>query len=1313
MSYYSWHLHSDKSNHSFLDCLSKPKDIIKKALELNLRGVCISDHASVSAYVEFLKERDKIKETHPDFKISFGIEAYIIDESDYKNTRSFPHNILIAKDLVGLHQIWELSSVSWKRSYFERGIRRIPVFYQDIEALEDKGHLVWCSACAGGPISKAILADDPKTAGKLLSWYVRNFGRENCFLELQPNDHSEEQKKINNALLKISAQTGLPYIITTDAHYLSKEDFATHQAFLNSREAKGFRETSPFYDYTYLMSDKEIHEIMGNMGLTREQVQLGLDNTVLIANLVTEFDPRQHIIIPQIKLPDFKVEGLFSEWYDEFPFLKKFATGDEPQNRFMVYSMEQRIKEKGYPLSRERAERLNIEFEVLDGISDFHKQPMSAYLNLVKRVVDIVWEVSPVMPGRGSCSGFLSCFYLGITQLDPIEYDLPWFRFLNLGRIDDIGDIDIDVSAQMETHIVELLKKEFGEDCVLHTLTFKTESLKSAILTAARGFGLNNDEAQEMSALVPIKRGKMPSLEGVEKGDEEIDTPPVPQLIEKIRGHEGLYEAIERIQGVCSGIGIHASSLYIFQNGYLAQNALALAPNGVEVTAYNMHDSDDLGALKFDLLKTAPPQLFTKVIEYMVKDGRIEWQGSLRATWDKYLHPKNINYNDPALWRNISENRVLSLFQFGDSQVGSITIRKVKPQSLVEMALANDVMRLQGDYDGESPTDRFVRYKYHYDQAISEMKQAGLTDDEIKIVEKYFGESYTVSCEQEQYMSFFKAPEVSNFSLRQMNNARKIFSKKLVSKIPELKETFFKQGRDCGNREEFLEWAWKYLIYPQAGYGFSRNHSVPYSAIGAIEAMIVTDYSPIYWDAAVLSVQAGGEAEAENTLEETIFGDEEEFTEEASETEGEKAKKINTTNYGKMARGLGQALDHGVKILLPGVNFAFMEFYPSIEKDAVIFGLGGVTGVNPDLANRIFAGRPFTSLRDFLDRVEVTNVQAINLIKAGCFDEFYAEDNRYRIMEEYLDYYASKEVKPKEKLTMANLDKLIEYNALPSQFDFARRVVVFRKWMDAHEYDKENRRYCIKVNASTTFFNEYIKELLTLGKDYDIMPGGIAVKQSPFRKACDSYVTPLKDWLATPEAVRVYFEAELRNKKEAVRTKYCLGTVSKWEMQSLHYYYHEHELARVNLEKYGIVDFDTLPETLTPMGYRMGRGGEQFPVYDVKTIMGTVINVDNNKHIVTLISNFGKVVDLKFYAGQFINLRKTISVMENGKKRVIEKPWLDRGNLILVSGVRRDNSFLPKTAWDRGITHSVQLITDVMGSELKLKQEREKLPEKD
>lgn len=1311
MNFYSIHVHDQASNALFLDALSKPKDLIKRATELNYSGLCITNHATVSSYIDYLKERDKLKKAGSDFKIMFGVEAYLIDEADYKNTRDFYHAVIVAKDLIGLRQIFFLSSSSWDRSYFERGVRRVPVFYQDIEALEEKGHLIFSSACLGSRLSKLILAHDVQGVRDFLSWTTRTFGKENVFLEMQPNDHSPEQKIVNDTILKLSRQTGIPYIITSDSHYTLKSDAPIHQAFLNSREAKGFRETSPFYDYTYLLSLDEFYEVMGNMGMTEDEVRVGLENTKLLADKVEEFDFRHPTIIPQIKIPEFSVGDLFGPWYDKYPFIKKFATDDEKQNRYMMYCMEQRIKEKGYRFTEVEAERINTELEVLDGLSEYHKQPMSAYLNLVKRIIDIIWQVCPVMPGRGSCSGFLSCFFLGITQLNPLDYNLPWFRFLNLGRVDDFPDIDIDVDASYENQIITLLKEEFGEDCVLHTLTFKTESLKSAILTACRGFDINNDEAQEMSALVPMKRGKMPSLEGVEKGDTEIDTPPVPQLIEKIRKHEGLYEAIERIQGVCSGIGIHASSLYIFQNGFLAQNALMRAPNNAEITAFNMHDSDDMGALKFDLLKTMPPQLFGKAMEYMLKDGVIEWQGSLRATWDKYLHPSNVNYNDPALWRNAADGKVLQLFQFGDSVTGSVTIRKIRPTSLVEMALANDVMRLQGTFNGETPTDRFVRYKFHPDEAIKEMKEAGLNDEEIGIVNDHFGESYGVTCEQEQLMGALLDERICGFPLRIVNKCRKILAKKLTDQIPQMKEDFYSECEKHGTRKVFADYVWDMLLLPQLSYSFSRNHSVAYSAIGAIEAMLVTDYNPLYWDAAVLSVQAGGEAQNSQTMEELVFGDE---TDEAAEQAGEEdeSKKTNAPNYGKIARGISLVQNHGVKVVPPYINEASINFAPIVKENVIMFGLGGVTGVNPDLANRIIAARPFASLVDFLARINPTNVQAINIIKAGCFDSFYPPQTyRKAIMEEYVNWAAAQKVSRKEKLTMANLDKIIDFGLLPSNLEISRRVWKYSKFMKEHAYDKANRRYIVDKSNTIKFFQDFYEEDLTIGKDYDTIPDGYSVKSAPFNKLTDKFLDELKGWLSSFEACDLFYKAELKQKHDEIWEKYCTGSVSKWEMQSLHYYYHEHELTHVNLGKYGIVDFDTLPETLTPTGTKVNRNGEEVPTYDLVRICGTVINSDNNKHIVTILTNFGKVVDVKFYSGSYIYYNKVISYQdEKGVKHRVEGSWFDRGSLILLSGVRRELSFLPKTDWNKGYRHSVELITGVLDDgTLLLKEEREKL----
>ena len=320
MNFYSLHVHDYASNQLFLDSTSKPKDIVQRAREIQYAGLCITNHASISSYVSYLKLRDKIRaEGDENFKIMFGVESYLIDESEYKNTRNFYHAIIIAKDRLGFDYVKRLVSLSWQRSYFERGIRRVPMFYQDIEALEEKGHLIFSSACLGSRLSKQILAHDVQGVRDFLSWTVNAFGKENVFLEMQPNDHSSEQKIVNDTILKLSKQTGLPYIITSDSHYTLKSDAPIHEAFLNSREAKGFRETSPFYDYTYLLEENEFYEVMGNMGMSQEDIRVGLENTCKIAEMVEDYDFRHHLIIPKIKIPQgFQVRHLFKDWYVSF-----------------------------------------------------------------------------------------------------------------------------------------------------------------------------------------------------------------------------------------------------------------------------------------------------------------------------------------------------------------------------------------------------------------------------------------------------------------------------------------------------------------------------------------------------------------------------------------------------------------------------------------------------------------------------------------------------------------------------------------------------------------------------------------------------------------------------------------------------------------------------------------------------------------------------------------------------------------------------------------------------------------------------------
>lgn len=438
--------------------------------------------------------------------------------------------------------------------------------------------------------------------------------------------------------------------------------------------------------------------------------------------------------------------------------------------------------------------------------------------------------------------------------------------------------------------------------------------------------------------------------------------------------------------------------------------------------------------------------------------------------------------------------------------------------------------------------------------------------------------------------------------------------------------------------------------------------------------------------------------------------EEEEVPEDDVSTEGKKAEA--PPNYGKIARAVADIQQSGVTVAVPDINKSQLDFYPDIATNSIIYSLKAVTSVNTELANRIIAARPFASLVDFLTRINPTNVQAINMIKAGCFDSLYPPQTyRKAIMEEYVNWAAAQKISRKEKLTMANLDKIIDFGLLPPNLEISRRVWKYSKFMKEYAYDKVNRRYIVDKSNTIKFFKDFYEEDLTIGKDYDTIPDGYSVKSAPFNKLTDKFLDELKGWLGSSEACDLFYKAELKQKHDEIWEKYCSGSVSKWEMQSLHYYYHEHELAHVNLGKYSIVDFDTLPETLTPTGTKVNRNGEEVPTYDLVRICGTVINSDNNKHIVTILTNFGKVVDVKFYSGSYIYYNKVISYQdEKGVKHRVEGSWFDRGGLILISGVRRELSFLPKTDWSKGFRHSVELITGVLDDgTLLLKEEREKL----
>ena len=819
--YASLHNHFQYSNLKLRDSFNKIPDMVQRAINYGFNALAITDHEVLSGHMEALEVGDTIRKEHPNFKIILGNEIYLIRAEEYKNAEKYWHFILLATSKRGHKILRQLSTRAWERSYVERGQRRCPTFIEDLEELvkPHQGEIIASTACLGGFLPNRILQHNTKEVSQFITKCVDIFGPDNFFLEMQDSD-TEEQQIVNRAIVKISEQTGIPYIVTQDAHYGTADEFPLFRAFLNSKEEKD-REVDSFYKYTYMKTEDEMKRILSY--LPSECVQQAIDNTQIVYNKIRYYDLRSDTLVPQRCLPDFEVKHDLKEWYDKYPFIKQYAYAEDPQDRFLLYLIEQGVKDKNLKLDEAHIERINRELDILSYSSGNLGQPLSAYLNLVQEIVQLAWQVSFVGLGRGSAPSWLINYIIGITDFDPMPYNLPEWRFLNKATIPTLTeeekqevkegkrpplsvasymmDIDSDLSGVKANDIMEIMKNHYGRDRVLNTLTYKRESLKSAIQTACRGQGISSDEAREMSALVPVSRGHVYTLAECEDGDEGKGFEKAPRVIEALKKHRGLYETVAKIENIISGAGVHASAVYIAAEPYIEHISMMRAPNGTPITSYDYRGCDKASLLKVDYLYTDIQSRLMKCMELMLNAGAIQWQGSLRETYKKYFHPAVLDYEDPAIWDALDENLIPSIFQF-DSPQGAVCIKRTRPRSVKQLSAANAVMRLMGQEGQESPLDRYVRFRNDINEWYKEMDEWGLTKEEQQILKDEVGDSFGIGPEQEDFIKLLMHPKVAGFTQAEANWARKSVSKKKLKEIEKLKKKFFAAAEDAKGGDE-------------------------------------------------------------------------------------------------------------------------------------------------------------------------------------------------------------------------------------------------------------------------------------------------------------------------------------------------------------------------------------------------------------------------------------------------------------------------------------------------------------------------------
>jgi DNA polymerase-3 subunit alpha len=317
------------------------------------------------------------------------------------------------------------------------------------------------------------------------------------------------------------------------------------------------------------------------------------------------------------------------------------------------------------------------------------------------------------------------------------------------------------------------------------------------------------------------------------------------------------------------------------------------APNGTEITCFNMEDSDKCGALKVDFLTIQALDKIHLTMNFLAENHIIEPGRTIRETYDKYIHPDKLDYQTPGMWDLVGNVELIDCFQFETMQ-GSQAARKVKPHSIQELADANTLMRLMADGE-EQPIDEYVKYRGDIESWYEEMRTFGLDEKEIGIMRKHLDSAYGVASAQEHIMLLVMDEKIAGFSVKEANGLRKAVAKKKQKLIKQSHSLFFQKGEALGTRPVLLHYVWDVQIKRQLGYSFSLNHTMPYSCIALQEMNLAYHYGKLYWNTACLTINAGADESNSNN---------------------------KSTQYGKIAKAIGNIKKQGQKVALPDIQRA-------------------------------------------------------------------------------------------------------------------------------------------------------------------------------------------------------------------------------------------------------------------------------------------------------------------------------------------------------------------------------------------------------
>ena len=1306
----SVHNHTDYSNLRLRDAIIKTEDLLWHAAELVNELVGITEHESLSNHVKAEKIYREVKKKYPHFKLIRGNEIYLCRNGLNANNFNreydrYYHCVLLAKDAIGHKQIREISTRAWHRSYMARGMRRVPTYYQDLIDIirANPGHVIGTTACLGGALPTQLLkyknSGSQELYEKIIVWCEQMewiFGPGNFYLELQPAAN-RDQRYVNRALIDIANTYHFPYIITTDSHYLKKEDKPIHKAYLNSQN--GDREVDDFYATTYMMNTEELESFLD---LTREELDEAYSNIHHIKEMCEDYSLMKPLKIPQLPWSEPFGAPAPCKWFDKIPYMKTFMESDYIGDHHLCDAISLALSKDEKLQTQKIYDAINECLEMTWISSEVNKTHWSAYYLNLQKIVEECWNAGTLVGcGRGSGVGFILLYLLGITQINPQWETTKTFawRFLNPARV-SVLDVDVDIEGGRRKQVLDHLRKVYGEDRVANVATFGTEKSKSAILTACRGLGIDVDIAQYLASMIASDRGMLRTLDQTFYGDEENGFAPNKQFVyEMTENYPEVWQIAKKIEGLVCRLGEHAGGVIFVDEDFENSTALMRAPNGDIMTQFDLHDCEDCSLIKYDLLSVEAMDKIHICLDLLCEQNYIEKKETLKDTYESVIGIYNLVREAPQMWQMVWNHEIHSLFQM-EKQSGIQGIALTHPQSVDDLAVLNSVIRLMAQEKGaEQPLNKFARFKNDIQLWYDEMDEYGLTKEEQKLLEPVVKLSYGISESQEKFMQLVQMPECGGFDLTWADKLRKSIAKKNPAAYEELQKEYFETVEKKGLSKNLCNYVWNVLVATSRGYGFNASHTLAYSLIALQEMNLAYKYPIMFWNCACLISDSGGaesddeydnDPDQEEYYEEVEYDSMEDFGAEGEDDEDEdedeetvstaskKKKKTKSANYGKIATAIGKIKSSGVDVAPPDINKSSFTFYPDVESNTIRYGLSGITKVGEDLVKAIIDGRPYTSVADLTSRVKINKAQVINLIKSGAFDSF---GDRVQIMRQYINSVSD----TKQRITLQNMKMLIDFGLIPDKYDMQRRVYNFNKYVKKLKWET----YYALDNIAFNFYEKHFDMDNLIPSE--MSESGFLIKQTVWDKIYQSHMDKIRPWVKENSAALL---EEVNNRLTSdMWNKYCQGSLSKWEMDAVSFYSHEHELAHVNASEYNITDFDKIPET--PVVERIiPIKGRQIPIFKLYRIAGTILDKDKNKKTITLLTTSG-VVTVKIFGQVFSHYDKQISEKgADGKKHVIEKSWLARGNKIIVTGIKQSDGFLAKK-YNKTPYHLVELITEV------------------